>query len=495
MFVADELAAAGADLHHDSSSTKRKFQRNWIAWFSKQVAHVDGSRANSSSSPALGLRGDGPQARLFLQDVPGTLDRFESTSASSGELFGELAAVTRSAREFTAIAEADSLVLEIRWQGLRLLKQNADFRSLLDQRYRSQVLKEHLCQTQFLRELPDDQLEQLVQATRLESFGDLEWYADYRQQTGISAAERIAREPLIAEEGTFAAGLWIIRSGFARLSHRQGAGHRTLAYVGKGQVFGMRELAHNYRQASESTALPFQESLRAIGYVDALCIPKAAVTRHVLPYLPAHVLPGLITEPRYRFGQPVLDTPQHSDQALDTGLLEFLVEQRLMNGRSAIVIDTNRCTRCDDCVKACAATHGDQPLFERKGVQYGPWLFAQACMHCEDPVCMIGCPTGAIHRDASTGQVQINSSSCIGCKSCAESCPYENIRMIERVDDRGRKQIDKLGLPILEASKCDLCHSRGGRPACQSACPHDALVRVDLRDVKGIQGWMQLRVD
>lgn len=156
-----------------------------------------------------------------------------------------------------------------------------------------------------------------------------------------------------------------------------------------------------------------------------------------------------------------------------------------------MIIDTNRCTRCDDCVKACATTHNDQPLFERRGVQYGPWLFAQACMHCEDPVCMIGCPTGAIHRTEASGQVQINPSTCIGCKSCAESCPYENIRMIETTDGQGRRQVDKLGLPILQASKCDHCQSSGGQPACQTACPHDALVRIDLRDLKGVHTWLQ----
>src|SRR5690606_28085009 len=105
-----------------------------------------------------------------------------------------------------------------------------------------------------------------------------------------------------------------------------------------------------------------------------------------------------LTSPRYEYDQPVADAPLDIPaKGLETGLLEFLVDQRLMNGHQAMVIDTLRCTRCDDCVRACARTHGGTPVFVREGPQYGSWMFANACMHCEDPVCMIGCPTGAIH--------------------------------------------------------------------------------------------------
>lgn len=495
MHLSDALAASISTLP-GTKETRAGHRAHWSAWFRKQPA-IRSADFPATHAPLLQLRGRGSDARLFLQDVPGVLDGRGTTVASAGELFGELAAVTRAPREFTAIAETDCLILEVRWQGLKLLKQSPEFRALLDQRYRSEVLKDHLCETPIFKQVPDADLNAVVAATRLESFGDLEWYVDYREQSTQPPAERIAREPLIASEGTYAAGLWIIRGGFARLSRRQGAGHRTLAYLGKGQIFGLRELAHNWREPSEQHALPFQESLRAIGYVDALCIPKPIVLRHILPFVASVDLPPRISSPRYRFGQPVLDAPlDPADAKLDTGLLEFLVDQRLMNGRQALVIDTLRCTRCDDCVKACAATHEGTAVFERRGAQYGPWLFAQACMHCEDPVCMIGCPTGAIHRDEASGLVQINTQTCIGCKTCAESCPYDNIRMSEATDSKGRKQVDKqTGLPILQASKCDLCQGSGGRPACQSACPHDALVRIDMSDLKGISRWLQSKAD
>ncbi len=453
-------------------------------------------RGHSAPSPIqpeeLGYRGEGAETRVFLQDVPGVIAEHATSSVEAGELFGEMAAVTRTPREFTAVAETETVVLEIRWQGLKLLKQDPAFRELLDERYRGGVLRSHLRETMLFRFIPEESLQQVVIAARLESFGNLEWYAEYRQQAKQPARERIASEPLIAEEGSYATGLWIVRGGFARLSRRQGAGHRTLAYLGKGQIFGLRELAHNYLNA-DSAPLPYQESLRAIGYVDALCIPKQIVVEHVLPYVRQADLPALIVSPRYQFGQPVVDAPLEThEHNVETGLLEFLVDQRLMNGQQAMVIDTERCTRCDDCVRACARTHGGQPVFVREGPQYGPWLFAHACMHCEDPVCMIGCPTGAIHRDHESGLVQINSQTCIGCKSCAESCPYDNIRMVAASDGQGRAKVDQAsGLPILQASKCDLCVGHGGQPACQSACPHDALVRIDLSEIGQVSQWME----
>jgi len=105
-------------------------------------------------------------------------------------------------------------------------------------------------------------------------------------------------------------------------------------------------------------------------------------------------------------------------------------------------------------------------------------------MHCIDPVCMIGCPTGAIHRDQATGMVVINDESCIGCQTCANSCPYDNIRMVEIRNPLGDIIADSAtGRPIIKASKCDFCYEQPGGPACVRACPHDALSRISFAEL------------
>ena len=172
-------------------------------------------------------------------------------------------------------------------------------------------------------------------------------------------------------------------------------------------------------------------------------------------------------------------------------MLDFLADHRFLNGTQTMLINLDRCTRCDDCVRACAATHDNNPRFIRQGPKHDHIMVANACMHCVDPVCMIGCPTGAIARDADTGTVRINDSTCIGCSTCANSCPYSAIRMVEIREPGGAFYVDEATqLPILKATKCDFCAGQLTGPACQAACPHDALVRVDLGNLTSIGQWL-----
>ena len=177
-----------------------------------------------------------------------------------------------------------------------------------------------------------------------------------------------------------------------------------------------------------------------------------------------------------------------------TGLLEFVVQNRMNNAQQAMLIDLHRCTRCDDCVKACASVHDGNPKFVRQGVSHERLQFVQACMHCVDPVCMIGCPTGSISRNIESGVVSIHESICVGCGTCASACPYDNIRMAEIFDPQGRAYCDSnTGKPISKATKCDMCSSLPSGPACASACPHDALVRIDLTESKPLDEWLERR--
>jgi Fe-S-cluster-containing dehydrogenase component len=117
-------------------------------------------------------------------------------------------------------------------------------------------------------------------------------------------------------------------------------------------------------------------------------------------------------------------------------------------------------------------------------------MVANACMHCVDPVCMIGCPTGAISRDSFQGQIVINDSTCIGCAGCANSCPYQNIHMVPIRDPAGAFILDEgTQTPIVKATSCDLCVEQIGGPACVNSCPHDAIIRADMSDFDLISAW------
>jgi Fe-S-cluster-containing dehydrogenase component/CRP-like cAMP-binding protein len=439
--------------------------------------------------------------RLFLQDFEGLLSTEQTLTLKGGELFGETAAMYRTPRTATVVATTESLLLEIRWQGLKLLKRDPKLKTQLDDHYRQQWLPVHLRETPLLARVPPNHLDAIVQAAQLKTYGKLEWYADYRRTKQLSAAQQIEAEPLIAHCGSLPTELILIRSGFARVCHPHGAGWQTLAYLGKGQLFGLAELIYNHQRPAGSEPMALVDALRAVGMVDAIQIPAHLVAEHLLPFIdhtsvapPRKPIASLRSDGSYAEAiadhRPAL--PEDLPSELPTGLLEFVVQHRLNNGLQAMVIDLDRCTRCDDCVRACAATHDGNPRFVRQGPRWDNLQFAEACMHCADPVCMVGCPTGAIHRNQDTGVVAIDDPTCIGCGVCAASCPYENIRMAEVRDPQGRLWQDvETAQPIAKATKCDLCQRQPAGPACQSACAHDALVRIDLSDLAAMKQFLQ----
>jgi Fe-S-cluster-containing dehydrogenase component/CRP-like cAMP-binding protein len=445
--------------------------------------HYAEQSANRGAS-ALQLSGTG-EARIFLQDVPGVLDADWTVELKSGEMFGEIAALGRTPRTSTVVAEGDAQVLEIRWQGLREIRRySPEWKAQIDSRYRERSLRRHLAETPLLYNLSEETLGLIADATRFETFGEFDWQSAYHRVREAGERERLEQEPLIAREGDYPNGLLLVRSGFARVSNRYNHGERTESYIGKGEAFGLAEIIAGW----QGKVTPLRRSLRALGYVDVLFIPTAILEQHVFPRLTPEQLATLtqdLSPPTAVVGPgAVLDASGNT-------FLEFIVAQRFINGRAAMLIDLDRCTRCDDCVRACAATHDNNPRFIRQGPESSGVMVASACMHCVDPVCMIGCPTGAIHRESINGQVEINPDTCIGCSVCAQSCPYGTIQMVALHDEEGLPVVtEETGAPIRRATKCDLCIDQPSGPACVSACPHDALIRADMRSVDDINRWL-----
>ena len=64
-------------------------------------------------------------------------------------------------------------------------------------------------------------------------------------------------------------------------------------------------------------------------------------------------------------------------------------------------------------------------------------------------------------------------------------------QMVEIRDESGAFIFDEqTQQPILKATKCDLCADQPTGPACQNACPHDALVRIDMLNVDSVKQWL-----
>jgi Fe-S-cluster-containing dehydrogenase component len=199
---------------------------------------------------------------------------------------------------------------------------------------------------------------------------------------------------------------------------------------------------------------------------------------------------------------------------------ERLIETGLVDGTNLLVMDMDLCVRCGNCSLACHKIHGQSRL-KRRGVHVtrleAPRLSAvqsalspEVCMHCADPECLTGCPTGAIGR-FDLGQVDIDPKTCIGCGDCATQCPYNAISMVPRrpkeaaktngnfrlkLQDFLRIKPDPIPPPVdatedLVAIKCNLCSDRAGMNppgaktraySCEENCPTGALARVKPRE-------------
>jgi len=425
---------------------------------------------------------------VYLQDYPQIISGAQTAVLKQGQMFGEISALSRMPRTATVVASTPrASLLEFSWEGLRdLMRFDPALKKQIDTIYRANSLKNFLRNHPLFSHLDEPGYEHLCQDAQLENFGEYNWSGSYLRLAKEGEQAISANEPVIVREGEYSNGIYMISAGFCRVSQKYGNGERTLNYIGAGSVFGYEEIANHWKNPRQG--LQSRYSLRSLGYAYLIFIPTPSLEKYANREWSESVSP-FDHEP-----EPIAkaDTgPAETYSAPSASVMEFMAEHRFFNGTKSMVIDMDRCTRCDDCVRACATTHDGNPRFLRHGPMIDNLMIANACMHCIDPVCMIGCPTGAIHRTSFGGEVVINPSTCIGCGTCAVNCPYDSIRMVEVRSSKGEFLVDEEFQPILKATKCDLCVEQTSGPACQNACPHDALSRTDLTQVTSLTKWLK----
>ena len=169
---------------------------------------------------------------------------------------------------------------------------------------------------------------------------------------------------------------------------------------------------------------------------------------------------------------------------LQTVSLNDFLTQELVQGQNLLMFDLDRCTRCDECVDACIATHEDGVTrLIREGLRFDKYLVPTSCRACMDPLCMTRCPVGSIRRKDSLDIVI--EDWCIGCGNCAVDCPYGNINIVPisglvQIDGQSSTAKQK-AQPAPKATTCDLCVDYD-EPNCVRACPHEAAMRVDPKE-------------
>jgi CRP-like cAMP-binding protein len=221
-----------------------------------------------------------------------------------------------------------------------------------------------------------------------------------------------------------------VYAGIIRTYRRRVGPDCVLNYCGRGEFIGeMGLLAHQPRGA---TCLAYGHPLddaptKESGRVELIRIPES-VLQSLLAMSPV-IRQRLEKEAaeRLKRTQRILSQSVWDE---DTQVIQSkrFEELGLIQGQRLMLIDLDRCTRCDECVQACVNTHADgrSRLF-LDGPRFDKYLVPTTCRSCLDPVCMIGCPVGSIHR-GNNGQIEIEDW-CIGCGLCANNCPYGSIQM------------------------------------------------------------------
>lgn len=130
------------------------------------------------------------------------------------------------------------------------------------------------------------------------------------------------------------------------------------------------------------------------------------------------------------------------------------------------------CLGCHLCEYYCAfANSGKTDMVKAlKNVKINPRIqvegdnnisFVVQCRHCEEPLCVKSCITGALSVNEN-GIIVFNHDKCVGCYTCILSCPYGAIMPS---DDGSVIQ------------KCELCiNNSEGEPACVKGCINRAIV-------------------
>lgn len=142
------------------------------------------------------------------------------------------------------------------------------------------------------------------------------------------------------------------------------------------------------------------------------------------------------------------------------------------NKQHGFFLNADNCIGCHACEAACSEKNDNPAHIAFRSVGYvegGTYPdyqrlnISMACNHCDDPVCLTGCPTRAYTKFTEYGAVLQDPDICFGCGYCTWVCPY-NAPQLDPVKG--------------EVSKCNMCVDRlevGLKPSCVSACLGNAL--------------------
>lgn len=272
---------------------------------------------------------------------------------------------------------------------------------------------------------------------------------------------------------------------------------QTLSYLGRGEILGEMGVFRDKPRSATCIAYDHPEGFHQRIPDSRTGAVPSRVELVRIPAAPFRELMNSSPKLKYQIEELIRWREQDAEKQKkatsagidDTPALSAEFEELgLVQGQKLMLIDLDRCTRCNACVEACVGAHSDgHTRLYLDGPRFEKYLIPLTCRSCLDPVCMIGCPVGSINR-GDNGEIIIRNW-CIGCEMCADQCPYGAIQMNELQNvELSNAQSSLLDPSTIvktvteRAVVCDLCRTLPSQdPVCVYACPHDAAIRVNSR--------------
>lgn len=448
------------------------------------------SAAGKTRALAAGelVYGQGAPSEAFFVVVSGAIalyaarghERLVVRRARTGESFGEEATVVQR-RQSEARAEGPAVVAEIPvhlYRRAAVRSGQADQAERLERTLLRAVARDVLAGTPLAQNLDEAGLDAVLDAVTFHSF---------------------ARGQVLYRQGDASQSLFFVGDGLIQIQTEEDERTRVRAYLARGDFFGDEELELATARAASAVA----NGPSTILAIPARIVRALAAEDPELFARLRRVSLGLADRQQAIVGRAAKNATQHVFRDL----------YRVQVARSLLVIDLDTCVRCGHCAWACGDVYGTSRLVRSgdrvvtapavaqraaaasalsgadgeihdvfAGLRAGAeralpqnLLLPSSCQHCENPACMVDCPTGAIGKDPG-GEVFIREALCTGCGACARACPWDNIQMAPRPPEAPRPE----GLAAASlAVKCDLCRTYARGPACVAACPVEAIVRID----------------
>jgi len=325
-----------------------------------------------------------------------------------GEWFGETSALSHQPALSTCRAVNQGQVLVIEQRLFRRIYDNDDeFQGRINEVYLRDHLALHLGAATFLRDLDPGSLKSIAQTAEL---------------------IRLEAEDELFEQGDEVDKFYLVRAGALRVdAEREDGGSRVLAFYRGNSSFGEHSLV---MEGATWPGTAMAETDTDLVAFPVELLRRVAVTSERTMTRAGNLL--LADQQGVAAAEPAQTSAKEE--------VHVMLDRQSVKGGRALVIELDKCIRCNLCVESCVSVHEDRiPRISKVGTRVAQEAtLITACYHCDVPGCMEKCGYGAIRRTAQ-GQVQFEYDNCVGCAQCIDGCPYGVIRYVEPFDPGANK--------------------------------------------------------